>query len=282
MNKKFIKSYFQIGIAMSPRKNAFGPLMFSGHLENGICQLAKNNFYFVELSLRKINDIGTEDIVALLNHHKIKVSALATGQACLFDNLCLSNKDDESRQKAIEHFISMIELAVELQAGAVIIGGIRGKLTGSKPEQETQFQLGIDSIRQCAEFAQKKGMELLIEMINRYEMNWINTVSEGLQALELIKLPNLKLLLDTFHMNIEEANSVEAIRLAGDHLGYIHFADNTRHAPGQGQIDFSSILQVLDEINFSGPIISEILPIPDDLTALRNTADFWKKRGYLA
>lgn len=275
-----MRDNFQIGIAMSPRETAFGPLLFSGQLENGIRQLAQNDIAFIELSLRKTNDINTQELHKLLNHHNIKVTALATGQACLFDNLCLSNMNDESRNIAIDHLKSMIELAAELSSGAVIIGGIRGKLTGSEEDKKLQRTLGIEAIGQCAEYAKKFGIMILIEPINRYEMNWINTAEEGLEVIAQLSMQSLKLLLDTFHMNIEEKNMIEAIRSAGDRLGYIHFSDNNRHAPGQGQLDFASILKVLNEIGYTGPIVSEILPLPDDLSALKDTAAFWKNLDY--
>jgi len=275
-----LRDNFQIGIAMSPRETAFGPLLFSGQLENGIRQLAQNDIAFIELSLRKTNDINTQELHKLLNHHNIKVTALATGQACLFDNLCLSNMNDESRNIAIDHLKSMIELAAELSSGAVIIGGIRGKLTGSEEDKKLQRTLGIEAIGQCAEYAKKFGIMILIEPINRYEMNWINTAEEGLEVIAQLSMQSLKLLLDTFHMNIEEKNMIEAIRPAGEQLGYLHFADNNRHAPGQGQLDFASILKVLNEIGYTGPIVSEILPLPDDLSALKDTAAFWKNLDY--
>ena len=79
-------------------------------------------------------------------------------------------------------------------------------------------------------------------------------------------------------MNIEESNIVDAVTKTGDQLGYVHFADNTRHAPGQGQTDFKQILSALEKIGYSGPVVAEVLPLPDDNTAVLDTADFWKNK----
>ena len=95
-----------------------------------------------------------------------------------------------------------------------------------------------------------------------------------MQLLEDCGNPNLKLLLDTFHMNIEEIDIVAAIRTAGHHLGYLHFADSNRLAPGQGHLDFFSIINVMDEIGYRGTIGVEILPHPDDLTAMRQAGSY--------
>ena len=74
--------------------------------------------------------------------------------------------------------------------------------------------------------------------------------------------------------------TVDAIKKTGDRVGYMHFADNTRHAPGQGQTNFKDILLALESIHFSGPIVAEVLPLPDDKTAVMNTAQFWKEMSF--
>ena len=77
-------------------------------------------------------------------------------------------------------------------------------------------------------------MRLALEPINRYETNFVNTVEDGLAVLEEVGAPNFKLLLDTFHMNIEEADIGMSFRRAEGRLGYVHFADSNRHYARQG------------------------------------------------
>lgn len=270
-----------IGISLSPRKTAFAPILFSGDMHKGIQAAQKHHFSAVELSIRSVKDVRPSDLNPLLQEKGLKISALATGQACLFDELCLSSSDKIRQTAAVDHFKAITDMALQLDAGAIIIGGIRGRLSGDPQDQKFQYQSGVEAIRVCAEYTHQHGIPLLIEPINRYEMNWINSVQEGLDVLDLIQVGSVKLLLDTFHMNIEEPNMLQAFEKAGDRLGYLHFADNTRHAPGQGQIDFDVIIPVLEKIQYQGPIVSEILPFPDDFTAIKNTADFWIQRGYL-
>jgi sugar phosphate isomerase/epimerase len=113
-----------------------------------------------------------------------------------------------------------------------------------------------------------------VEPINRYETNFINTVADGLAALDAINEAEVKLLLDTFHMNIEEFDLSAALRAAGDRLGYVHFADSNRQAPGRGHIDFLSLLRTLKDMGYRGRITAEILPLPDDEAALQGVAQF--------
>jgi sugar phosphate isomerase/epimerase len=238
-----LKIPFDTGVAVSPRPTAFGPVLFSGRLDEGLRTISQCGLKLVEFSLRSIQDVNPRQVKNRLDELGLELSAVATGQACLFDSLCLCAQDNDLRRMAIEHFKRISTCALELDARKVIIGGIRGKLTGMPDEQLRQYDAGVQAIKECAQWLDAHGMNLLVEPINRYEANWILTASEGIAFLNEINVPSAKLLLDTFHMNIEEASIPEAIRAAGDKLGYVHFADNTRHAPGQGQTDFNSIIR---------------------------------------
>ncbi len=267
----------QPGIALSPQTTKFGPVMFSGHLGDGLKAVSKAGFKYIELSLRSTVDVNPSELNKILLDLNLKITAIATGQACLFDQLCLGSDDERQRQKAVEHFKAITILAKAINSGAVIIGGIRGRLAGSGSDYQKNFDNGVSAIRACAEWTEEMGIPLLIEPINRYETNWIYTAEEGCNLLSKIGVSSVKLLLDTFHMNIEESSIVEAIKKTGNRLGYIHFADNNRHAPGQGQTDFKKILFTLEDIGYSGPVVAEVLPLPDDETAVLDTAKFWKE-----
>jgi len=274
--KNKLNLLFQTGIAISPRPTAFGPVLYSGRMEQGLQALSQAGFDYAELSLRTTGDLDPVRLRELLQELDLQISAIATGQACLFDSLCLCSPDSAQRRQAVDHFKNMILFAKDLEIPRVIIGGIRGRLAGTPDQQMLQYDLGVDSIRQCAHWADDNGIMLLIEPINRYEANWILTASEGMDILKEIDVPSTKLLLDTFHMNIEESSMKSALIQTGEKLGYVHLADNTRCAPGQGQTNFREILETLKEIGFDGPLVSEILPLPDDATAVQQTAQFWE------
>ena len=268
------------GIALSPRKTNFGPVMFTGKIWKGLEVVSEAGFKIVELSIRTNHDVNIDQLNCRLEELDLKVSAVATGQACLFDDLCLGSEDDTQRERTVEHFKKITSFAKQIKSGAIIIGGIRGRLTGSGSEYEENYEKGIGAFRKCAEWTAENDIPLLIEPINRYETNWIHTAEEGCRVLNKIGIPSVKLLLDTFHMNIEEANIVETIKKTGERIGYIHFADNTRHPPGKGQTNFRAILDALEEIDYSGPVVTEALPLPDDKTAVMNTAQFWKEMSF--
>lgn len=265
------------GISFSPQPTNFGPIMFAGRLFDGLRSLFENGFDCVELSLRSVNDVSPIELKKRLNDLNLEISAVATGQACLFDQLCLGCDDHSQRKNAIDHFKKITDFALEIGSGAVIIGGIRGRLSGIGTEYQRNFDYGLHAIRDCAVWTNQNKIPLLIEPINRYETNWIYTAEDGRKMLDEIGIPSVKLLLDTFHMNIEESCTVKAILETGKNLGYVHFADNTRYPPGQGQINFKGIINALSQIQYSGPIVTEALPLPDDKTAVENTAKFWEE-----
>jgi len=273
--KPLINEKIKFGISLSPSKSVFAPLLFAGNLEGGLENAAEKNFDVVELSLR---DPASIDIVALdelLSKFKLKLAAIATGQSCLHDALCLGSEDPSKVQKTVERLKGHIDIASKFNA-AVIIGGIRGRFSGTKTEMAKQRTRAVDAVRICAEKAKEAGVQLLIEPINRYETNFINNADEGLSFIEDTGHPEIKLLLDTFHMNIEEEDMNETIKKYSDRIDYIHFADSNRKAPGFGHIPFRQILSTLKLINFSGVITAEILPLPNDDAAIQQAGGFFR------
>jgi sugar phosphate isomerase/epimerase len=125
-----------------------------------------------------------------------------------------------------------------------------------------------NSTKIVAEYAQERNVSIVFEAINRFENNYLNTAQETVAFIRENGLPNTKILLDTFHMNIEDADMSKAIFDCGDLLGYVHIADSNRHYAGAGHINMKEIFSALKKINYSGYISAECLPLPDENTAL--------------
>lgn len=263
----------RFGASMSPHPSVFSPLLFAGRLAEGIQALAAYGFASVEISLRQVGDLDILWLEKRLSELGLVVSAFATGRVCLEDSLCLSDTNPVVRKQLFERFFGFIQLAAHFKA-SLIIGGVRGKLSGNDHQQSEQYNTAVDTLRQCAVIAGNQGVYLLIEPINRYETNFINSALDAIVLIDAIGHPSVKLLLDTFHMNIEEVDPCVTIRNTSKHLGYVHFADNNRQAPGRGHINFPAILEALAGIGYQGFITAEILPIPDDEQALLQTGRY--------
>ena len=115
-------------------------------------------------------------------------------------------------------------------------------------------------MREIIKTAEDCGVTYCVEAVNRFETCVINTAAEALAYVEQIDSPNIGVLLDTYHMNIEETSFAEAIRLAGSRLTSFHTGENNRTAPGRGHLDWDEIFGTLKEIGYTGRIISEPFP----------------------
>jgi len=157
----------------------------------------------------------------------------------------------------------------------VIIGVVRGKLGQSMNSK--QIKLGIEALKEVAEYSNDKDVVILLEPINQYETDIINTLEEGREVISQINLPNLKLLADTFHMNIEGVSFKDSLIKVKDYLVYVHFADRNRLALGWGYTNFLEIFKILTKIEYSGPVSIEVLPRPNDYEAAKQGVRFLDK-----
>jgi len=265
---------FDTAISLSPTRTKFGPLLFSGDLDKGLGIISELGYQYAELSLLNSNRIDRSWLIDNLKKHSLKISALATGQSYYTEGYSLFCQEKLSRTKTVERLKGHIDLAAVLNC-MVIIGGIRGKLQESD-KMESIREWGMEALFECLEYAKHKNVTLLIEPINRYETNLVNTLEEGIQMIKELGTSNLKLLPDTFHMNIEESSFEKSLIGAREYIGYMHFADSNRYAPGLGHIDFKSIISLLIKIGYKGIIGIEVLPVPDDYVAAKTSIDFVK------
>lgn len=219
----------------------------------------------LELHIRVPEDAPAAELNALQAEFGIGISAVATGQSRGLDHLCLIDPDPDIRRKAVERMKRFIDWASAVGC-AVILGNIRGNLPlgDQRPVSQQWMRTALEELLPYAENAKTT---ILLEVINRYENNYLTTAQETNQFVASFQSQYLKTHLDTFHMNIEESDMLRAIRESGPYLGYIHFADNTRRACGDGALDFRAILDALRDARYSGYLTVECLPIPDGPTA---------------
>ena len=116
---------------------------------------------------------------------------------------------------------------------------------------------GLEGITSLADFAANLGVNLCLEVLNRFENHVLNTAEEGVAFVREVNKPNVKVMLDTFHMNIEEDSFGAAIRAAGPLLGHFHTGENNRRVPGKGRLPWHEIGTALREIGYSGAVVME-------------------------
>ena len=105
---------------------------------------------------------------------------------------------------------------------------------------------------------------IALEALNRYETHLLRTLADADELRQMIDLPNVQLMADVFHMNIEEDSIAAALRAHLEHVVHVHLADNQRREPGSGQLDFGAVFQVLAERGYDGALAMEFLPATDE------------------
>ena len=124
-------------------------------------------------------------------------------------------------------------------------------------DKPAQWARGVTSVKEMGKTAQALGIDMCLEVVNRFETLILNTAEEAIQFCNEVDNPNVKILLDTFHMNIEEDNIGDAIRSAGKQLGALHVGEGNRKIPGQGHLPWDEIGKALSDIGFNGGVVME-------------------------
>jgi D-psicose/D-tagatose/L-ribulose 3-epimerase len=188
-----------------------------------------------------------------------------------------SSDDRNIRANAVKYLEACIDAARELSspfvAGPMYSAVGKTRLL-SPDERAKQWSLAVETLKPLAEYAGQRGVQLAIEPLNRFETDFINTVEQGLDLVGRIGTPNVGLLVDTFHMNIEEKDIPAAIRKAGSKVFHFHSCENDRGTPGTGHVEWKEVASALREINYQGPVVIEAFTT--DITEIARAVSLWR------
>lgn len=168
-------------------------------------------------------------------------------------------------QRAGVAFLKEIAAAAE-ETGIRSVSGILYSCWPSSDVQPEEKPAATDrsvrNMREAIKAAEDHGVTFNVEVVNRFEQYMINTCAEALEYVGRVGSPNLKILLDTYHMNIEEDDMREAIEAAGNHLGQLHVGESNRKPPSHGHMPWLDIGRALRKIRFEGPVVMEPFLVP--------------------
>jgi D-psicose/D-tagatose/L-ribulose 3-epimerase len=187
----------------------------------------------------------------------------------------VSHPDPAVRRAGVEYLKRCLEIAASL--GSPILGGVTYAPWFDFPDDSDlriRRTRSAESLRKVAATADALGIDLCVELLNRFETYMFNTVDQANTYLDLVDHPSVKIELDTFHMNMEEADLGAAIRSAGSRLGHFQCAANTRAMPGKGHIDWGTLGTALDDVSYGGWMVVETFPNPDVETG--RTTHAWR------
>lgn len=264
-----------LSIVLSTQQTQFQAATLTGSLKANLEKIAGMGYQGVELAVREPKLVDGDSLAKLIQQYNLKVPAIGTGQAWGEEGLSFTDPEPDVRYEAVERIKSHISLAARFDA-VIIIGLIRG-IVQPGIERSQAVEWLIDALQDCCGAAARSGVRLALEPINRYETPLINTAAQGLDLIARVGAANFGLLLDTFHMNIEEPHIEESIRTCGSRIFHFHIADSNRWYPGAGHLDFRSIVTTLYETGYTGFVSGEFLPLPDADTAAERNMVYWKR-----
>lgn len=246
---------------------------FSNDTLDLIDKVADMKFDFIEICIEDPARIDPERIKKRLQ--KADIRPLVCG--AFGPNRDVSADDPAIRENGKRYIRQCIDIAADL--GSTMVAGpmysATGKTALASPEKRLQqWAWAAGNLGEVADHAASSGVRLAIEPLNRFETDLVNTVEQGIDLVERIGRENVGLLLDTFHMNIEEHSVPEALRLAGKHLFHFHACANDRGIPGKDHLPWPAIKQALADIGYAGPWVIEAFN--PSITEIARAVSLWR------
>ena len=215
----------------------------------------------VELALKDASEIDEGRLKQWLELYGMEVSCISTGQVFADRGMYFTHQDPVIHRETVGVFADLIKLA-SVFGGKVNIGRARGFIPEGSSRQMTEKRF-IETMREICDIAGQYNVEMILEPVNRYEINFINSVDEGAAILEQVGRTNCGLQPDVFHMNIEDDDIGKSLMRNKKWIRYVHLADSNRYAPGMGHIDFQGVFDALRMADYDGWVSVEILPGED-------------------
>ncbi len=248
---------------------------FTTEVADEIAEKVKQfGFDILEVSCEEPSLIDVEKVNTIIKEKDLDV--VVCGAFGLSRNLC---SEDPEKVKNAKEYITWLIDAAEVFGAKVVAGPMYssvGKAHHEDPlEREREWNRAVMNIRKSADYAASKGVKLALEVLNRFETDMINIVSQGLDFINAVGRDNVGLHLDTFHMHLEEKSSADAIRMAGDKIFHFHACENDRGIPGTGQVRWKEIFQALKDIHYPGPIVIE--SFSQDVKEIARAVCIWRE-----
>jgi sugar phosphate isomerase/epimerase len=228
--------------------------MRSEPIETTIARLAKYGYKSIEIS-GEPTIYDSKHVRGLLDHYKLNCWGAVT---LMIDRRNMQSSDEAKRAASVQYVKDVITFVHELDGQIVtLVPGTVGKIVpDSTPENEWKWL--VDGTKEIYEHSEKLGIRVGVEPLNRFESYLITRAEQALALCDAVG-PNLGVTLDAFHINIEESNLFDAIRLVGDKLVDFHVADNNRMPAGYGDYDWAQVIEVLTSINYKGALTAEFV-----------------------
>lgn len=220
-------------------------------------KVARLGFDILEIGAAPLPDYTPEQIKSLKACAEKNGIQLTAGYGPTYDHDA-GSRDPEIAKNAVEWykrlFDVMAQLDIHLIGGALYSHWPVNFENANKPED---WKRSVEGMQTLAPIAKQYDINLGMEVLNRFENHILNTAEEGVSFVTEVGFDNVKVMLDTFHMNVEETSIANAIRTAGSHLGHLHTGECNRMVPGKGRTPWREIGEALRDIQYDGTVVME-------------------------
>lgn len=257
--------------AFRPPQDA--PVLFHGDLDICTAQIRELGFKGVDLFIRDPMSEDSRKAKRAITQENLGVGVVMPA-AMASAGLFLGDPSAEIRDKIISKMKEIIFYAGEI-GGMVSLGLVRGSMRAGDTRSAFMKRFA-NSIARLLPTAEQCGVDLLIEPINRYEINTLNSSIEAYDFIQEHQLP-VYLLLDTFHMNIEDVSLEECFKKCMPIVKHVHFLDSNRLAPGMGHMDMTGLYHLLVGLGYQGFLCLEALPQPNGWICAKKGREFFER-----
>ena len=243
-------------------------------LEVLVPKVAELGFGHIEFPLEGIGDFDYDRARVLTEEYGLAVSCCVA----MGPDRDLVHPDPAIQANGKAYVRQAIEIT-ERVGGKNLVGPLYsavGRKWKATPEERARdIDTLVGHLQELAAFAADHGVVLGVEPLNRFETSLINIHDQVIEVVDRVDHPNCGVMLDTFHMNIEEKDLGEAIRHTGSRLVHLHACENDRGAPGSGNVAWDQVQAALADINFGGPVVIESFTA--DVESIAEAAAIWRK-----
>lgn len=230
-----------------------------------IDRVKRHGLDFLEIPLMRLDTFDGPTVRRRLEDAGVE----AVTSTVLLEGTDITSSDPDVRRSGIDYLKRCVVAASEINAP--FVSGVtysQHVKPAAAPPTEAEWEYAAEALREVARFAQDYGVAIALEPVNRYESYLINTTAQAMRLREMIGEPNIKIHLDTYHMNIEEKNIYDATKLAAGHVVHLHLSESDRGIPGTGQVRWDELFRALKEMNYDGYAAMESFA---DMTTNMNT-----------
>ena len=224
-----------------------------------------------------VEDPDSLDVVSIAAHAD-KAGVALTICGAFGSSRDLSSQDAAVRQNGLAYLKRCVDFAASL--GSPFVSGPMYAAVGATrmldPAQRAgQWARAVTGLKTAAAYAAERSVKLAVEPLNRFETDLVNTVDQGLQMVADVGATNVGLLLDTFHMNIEEKDIPSAIRCADGHIVEFHACSNDRGTPGEDHLPWNAIADALRDVRYEGPVVIEAFT--PEIKEIARAVSIWRR-----